>query len=438
MSDFLNTETLGRLFDSVWVWVKTQILVLTNLEQLGVILLLAAVAWALANPLRQLVIGVRSRCKSGMAVLLCDAAALVVFPLSWLLFLWIAAAAANTFGWPTRLLAIVISLLTAWVVIRIASMLVRDPVWSRSISLVAWSIAALNIVGLYGPTVALLDSAAFQLGSLRISALTVIGGALTLIIFLWVAMLLSRMFEQRIRMASHLTPSVQELFAKLVKFTLIVVAIVAGISSVGIDLTAFAVVGGAIGVGIGFGLQKIVSNLFSGVILLLDRSIKPGDVISVGTTFGWVNSLSARYVSVLTRDGIEHLIPNEDLVINRVENWSYSHQNVRLKIPIGVHYQSDIRKAIGLCLEAAAETERVLEQPEPTCPVRGFGDSSVDLEIRIWISDPPKGRANVISEVLLKVWDKFHEHGIEIPYPQRDVHLRTIVNPPPGLQPVSS
>jgi len=192
---------------------------------------------------------------------------------------------------------------------------------------------------------------------------------------------------------------------------------------VGIDLTAFAVFGGAIGLGIGFGLQKIVSNLISGVIILLDRSIKPGDVMKVGDTFGWINSLGARYASVVTRDGTEYLIPNEDLITQQVVNWSYSHDAVRLKILIGISYKSDPRKAIALCFEAAREESRILENPPPNVLVKGFGDSSVDIEIRIWIRDPKNGVSNIKSAILLRVWDKFHEHGVEIPYPQRDVHL---------------
>ena len=214
---------------------------------------------------------------------------------------------------------------------------------------------------------------------------------------------------------------------KLLRITLIIVAVLLALSSVGLDLTPFAVFGGALGVGLGFGLQKVVSNFISGIILLLDKSIKPGDVISIGDTYGWVKSLNARYVSLDTRNGIEHLIPNEDLIINRVENWSYSNNRVRLTIPVGVHYKSDVRKAMEICRDAAASTQRILQDPAPVCQLRGFGDSSVDLEIRMWIDDPQKGRANVISDVLLMVWDKFHEHGIEIPYPQRDLYLKTAV-----------
>jgi small-conductance mechanosensitive channel len=180
---------------------------------------------------------------------------------------------------------------------------------------------------------------------------------------------------------------------------------------------------GAIGVGIGFGLQKMVSNFVSGVTILLDKSIKPGDVIAVGETYGRVHSLGARYVSIIARDGREFLIPNEDLVTQQVENWTYSSEHIRLKVPIGISYRSDPRKAIALCLEAAVEIERVLEQPQPTCLVRGFGESAIDLELRFWIKDPMNGVANVKSEILLQVWDRFQKHGIEIPFAQRDLHI---------------
>ena len=163
----------------------------------------------------------------------------------------------------------------------------------------------------------------------------------------------------------------------------------------------------------------------SGLLLLLDKSIKPNDVITVGGTYGWVESLGARYVSVRTRDGIEYLIPNEDLITQRVENWSHSDKVVRVNIPVGISYKSDVHLAIELCKQASSEVTRVLSDPAPNCLLRGFGESSVNLEIRVWIDDPSEGRANVTSEVLLRVWSLFHERGIEFPYPQRDLHLKS-------------
>jgi small-conductance mechanosensitive channel len=170
--------------------------------------------------------------------------------------------------------------------------------------------------------------------------------------------------------------------------------------------------------------------LVSGVILLLDKSIKPGDTIGIAGTYGWIQSLGARYVSVVTRDGIEHLIPNEELIISRVENWSFTNDRVRLKIPVGISYRSNVRKAIELCIEAAQTTERVLRKPAPICLVKGFGDNSVNLEIRFWITDPQQGVSNVESEILLGVWDRFHEHNIQIPFPQRDLHIKSMPSEP--------
>ena len=235
--------------------------------------------------------------------------------------------------------------------------------------------------------------------------------------------MISGVLDRRIQHAQSLTPSVRVLFTKLVKVLLIAIAVVAALESVGMDLSAFTLFTGALGVGLGFGLQKTVANLFSGVLILMDRSIKPGDIIEVGGTYGWVNALSSRYVSVATRDGIEHLIPNEDFVTQRVANWSYSSDEVRLKTPIGISYDSDVHRAMDLAVEAALENKRVLELPRPLCVIKEFGDSALNLELRFWIKDPRNGITNVRSEVMLGIWDKYRAGGVGFPYPQRDVHL---------------
>ena len=354
-----------------------------------------------------------------------DAVVPLALPVAWLVLLWVAVLIARQGELRHHLLTIAVSLLAAWVVIRLTASLVRDPVWSRFVTLVAWTIAALNILKLLGPTTALLDSVAITLAGLRISGLTVVQGMLSLAVLLWLATVTSRMLERRITASPKLTPSLQVLTVKLLKIVLVALAIAAALRTVGIDLTAFAVFTGAVGVGIGFGLQKPVANFISGLSILIDKSIKPGDVISVGDTYGWVNSLGARYVSVITRDSTEYLIPNEQLVAQQVVNWSYSNNEVRLKLPVGIAYGADVRRAITLCQEAADETPRVLKEPKPVCLVKGFGDSAVNLELRLWINDPRNGVSNVKSDVFLRLWDKFHEHGIEIPFPQRDLHLRT-------------
>jgi small-conductance mechanosensitive channel len=349
----------------------------------------------------------------------------LTLPIAWLTLQWLSLLVAAKAGWPLQLVNLVVSLLTAWVVIRFSASLVRDPVWSRFVAGVAWTIAALNILNLLTPTMALLDSAAINLGDLRVSALTVVKGMLLLAVLLWLATLAGRLLERRITSVVNLTPSLQVLITKLLKIVLFVIAVVAALRVVGIDLTAFAVLTGAIGVGIGFGLQKAVSNFVSGITILLDRSIKPGDVIAVGDTYGRVHSLGARYVSVITRDGTEYLIPNEELVTQQVINWSYSSNQVRLRLPIGISYQADVHQAIALCLEATQAVGRALKNPPPVCLLKGFGDSSVDLELRFWIQDPMNGLSNVKSEVLLNIWDSFQRNGIEIPFPQRDLHFKT-------------
>jgi small-conductance mechanosensitive channel len=252
----------------------------------------------------------------------------------------------------------------------------------------------------------------------------VIKGAITLVIAVWLANVLSRLADQRLRRLPGIAPALQVLTAKLTRMMLLALAVVLALGSVGIDLTAFTVFSGAVGVGIGFGLQKVVSNLITGVILLLDRSIKPGDVIEIEGTYGWITNLNARYVALSTRDGKEHLIPNEDLITQRVVNWSFSNNLIRLHVPIGISYQSDPHQAIELSLQAGASVDRVLTEPKPVCIVKQFGDSSIDLELRFWIKDPINGTANVRSEVMLNIWDLFKAHHIDIPKPQRDITLR--------------
>lgn len=422
MNDLFSVERLLELANLAYEWISVNVLVLDSAVQLAVIVVAWGIALWTSRRLRPLLDALRSR---PGAVRVIDISRPLKLPLIWLALLWLAIATASTMSWPDRLLITVASLLTAWVAIRFVSQLARNEVWSRAFTLVAWSIAALNILDLLEPTIAVLDSIAITLGELRISLYTVVQSTLALAVLLWIAMYLTRVLEARIRSIQAFSPSVQVLFAKSLKIVLIGLAILIAIDSVGIDLTALAVVGGAIGLGIGFGLQKVIGNLISGVILLLDKSIKPGDVIAVSGTYGWVTALGGRYVSVVTRDGVEHLIPNETLISEHVENWTHTNNRTRLKLDVGVHYDSDVRQAIELCTEAAMEIDRVLDDPKPKCLLIGFGDSSVDLQVRFWISDAHNGVTNVKSAVLLRIWDKFKAAGIEIPYPQRDLHLRS-------------
>ena len=328
--------------------------------------------------------------------------------------------------WPSRsyLLFVVASLATAWVVIALVAGLIRNQFVYRLVAVFAWTIAALNILGLREPVRSALNSFAVVIGGLRVSPLLVIKTTVLLLLTLWAANVAGDFLERRVRHSADLTPSIQVLITKLIRLLLITFAILIVLSTVGIDFSALAFFSGAIGVGLGFGLQKIVSNLVSGIILLADKSIKPGDVISVGDSFGWVGSMGARYTSVETRDGREFLIPNEDFVTQRVINWSYSNNEVRIDVEFGVSYSADPHKVIALALAAVQPIPRVLPKPAPVCHLKGFGNSSVDFILRFWIRDPVDGLTNIRGQVLLALWDAFKREGIEIPFPQRDINPR--------------
>jgi small-conductance mechanosensitive channel len=311
----------------------------------------------------------------------------------------------------------------AWLAYRLVGIFTNNRAWLSSIAIILFGLAALQSFGILSATVELLEMVAFQLGERRISVLDLINGIGILLILLWCSSLLGGAGEKRIRQLPHIPPSLQVLLSKVFRTFLVVLSFAIALSTIGLDLSSFAILGGAIGVGIGFGLQKVVSNLVSGLILLVDRSIKPGDVIEIEGTYGWINSLRARYASVITRDGKEHLIPNEDLITNRVINWSFSDRNVRVRVPIGISYDANPREAIQLCLDSANSSKRTLQVPEPKCLLTGFGENSIDLELRFWIDDPSNGVGNIRSEVLLGIWDRFKENGIEIPFPHRDVRI---------------
>lgn len=351
----------------------------------------------------------------------------LIWPLTWLVFLSLLLGLYVAIQQDTWLLEILTSLLVAWVVVRLVSRAIRNPMLSRITAVIAYGMAVLSIWDLLGPTIEILNGPRFTLtlGEFSLSVYQVLATALLLAVLLSLAGFTSRVTERRLREADWLTPAGRVLLNKSLRIALFVFAILITIGSVGIDLTALAVIGGAVGFGIGFGLQKVFSNLISGVILLTDKSIKPGDVITVENTYGWVNKLGARYVSIITRDGIEHLIPNETMITEPVSNWTHSDANTRLRIPIGVHYETDLELATRLGVEAAQSQSRVLNDPAPRCLVKGFGESAIDLEIRFWIQDADSGVSNIKSAVILEVWRLFREHGIRIPYPQRDLHIKS-------------
>ena len=352
--------------------------------------------------------------------------------INWVLFLVFLAVARTVvleMTWPSRtyLMALALALGSAWLAISVSSRIIHNKTMARLIAFAIFGYVALGILDLRPEASAFLEGLAIQVGDLRISALFVLRTVIVTSAFLWIANLLGTFFDTRINMVEDLSPSFKVLAGKVVKIGLIAVALMMALSSTGIDLTALTVFSGAVGVGLGFGLQKVVSNFISGVIILVDRSIKPGDTIALGETFGWIRELRARFVSVITRDGREYLIPNEDFITQQVVNWSFSDKLVRLDVDFGVSYDSDPHEVTRLAISAASSVDRVLTSRPPVCWMTEFGSSSLDFKLRFWISDPQAGLTNVRGKVLIAMWDIFKENGVNIPFPHREIIMRSPV-----------
>lgn len=360
--------------------------------------------------------------------------------LEWLFFivlLGVAYVVTTVLEWPASnyIIYAVMLLALAWLLISVFSFTIRSRALGRLFSIIAWVYVAATILGVTGDVAQLLDDAGFQVGNFRLSILNVLKATLLLGVLLWLAASTGNFLDRRIQSSQELTPSLRVLIGKVLRITLIAVAALLAMSGIGIDLTAFTVLSGAVGVGIGFGLQKVVSNFISGIIILLDESIKPGDTISLGDTFGWIRELRARFVSVVTRDGREFLIPNEDFITTEVVNWSFTDNLVRLDVPFGVSYDSDPHEVSRLAIEAAGSVDRVVtDGKQPVCWLKEFGDSSINFLLRFWIADPQNGLTNIRGKVMLALWDAFKENDVSIPYPHREVIMKS----PPPSQPAEN
>ncbi len=436
LEDLLKPETWLTLYAQALTWFQDQVLAIDTLIQLGILVLTVLLSYGIQKPIRPRLQEriTRLRILSPLRRFL-TAISQQLFAIIFLLLLWLATGIVNQIegGITSGLLEVIASLMSAWILIRLTSSLIANAFLSKLVAALAWTIAALNIVGLLGPTINALDSVSIPLGQTKVTVLTMVNGALLLAALMWAALAASKLIDSQLMQVSDITPRARVLIGKVIRFIMIVVAVLVALSSVGINFAALAVFSGAVGVGIGIGLQKQVSNLISGIILLLDRSIKPGDVIEVGPTFGWVNKMNARYVGVTTRDNKELLIPNDDFVTHQVVNWSHTAREVRMEVRFGVTYNCNPREVRELAAEAAKKPDRVVQNPEPVCHLVEFGDSSVNFVLRFWIRDPENGVTNVKGQVMLEVWDMLHDNGIEIPYPQRVLHVADTDKPPPKL-----
>jgi small-conductance mechanosensitive channel len=348
--------------------------------------------------------------------------------LAFVVFLTIALVLVRSIELPERLLSTALLLALAWIVISVVSHVLRSRFLGRLFAVVGWAFVAAAILGITDDVGAVLESLAFQFGERRWSLRWLLELIAVFGVLLWLAFSVGNFLDHRIQRFEELTPSLRILIGKTLRITLIIVAALIALSSLDIDLTVFAVFAGALGVGIGFGLQNVVSNFISGIVILLDRSIEQGDTISLGETFGWVKELRGRFVSVVTRDGREYLIPNEDFITQQVINWSFTDELVRLDVKFGVSYNSDPHQVRQLAIEAATGVPRVVESKSPACWLTGFGESSLDFLLRFWIRDPQQGLAGIQGTVLLALWDKLKEHGIEIPYPRREITVTAPVD----------
>jgi small-conductance mechanosensitive channel len=416
----------------------------TNLLQLAVIAGGALLGWWIASQVRpRLANTAASDDAAGRA----REAAWVAAPYAIILLIVAAAdGLLHATGAQAGILNIAVQLIGLLLLIRIVVFVLRVSLgararlkgWGTAISFVLWAFLSLHLLGWGDTLIGLLDGIGMNAGKTRISVWSVMKLLVTVSLFVVLAMWVSRWLERHVLKLDGLAPNMRIGIAKFTQAFLVGLSVLVGLNAAGLDLTTLNVLTGAIGIGLGFGLQSIAANFVSGFVLLMDRSIKPGDVISFtgmpGTTtegFGWVEELRGRYVVVRDRDGVSTLVPNQNLITNPVINWSYSDPRVRLKLPIRVSYKDDPELAMRLLLEATIGHRRVIRDPAPVARLMGFGDHGIELELRFWIPDPQEGVNNVRSDVNRAIWKLFRQHGITIPVAQREVRLE-MVNPGVG------
>ena len=405
-------------------WIQANLLntdiLMPILWQVAAIIAALLVGALLTSRTRDLVNSGVSRLPENIRKLVAETLPLLVRPALWAALLYGAQAAMAGSGMDSALVRIASSLSLAWLLIRLVTAFLPEG-FRKPAGWVIWIFAALYAVGVLGDVMTWLNGIGPPFGDRIISPVFVVQAIATVALFMFAANWLAKKLKTRVDELPQVEPSLRILMGNAVQIGLFFGAALLAMAGLGIPLSGLAVLGGAIGVGLGFGMQQIVANFISGVILLTDRSIKPDDVIEVDETYGVVKSLGLRYASVITRDGKEHLIPNEMLLTDKVVNWSYSNKEVRVKRRLRVEYETDLREAVDLVEKGAMQTERVLARPAPKCLVMEFGDEAIELEIRFWINDPENGVSNVSSTVMRNIWDRFREAGIDIPLRHEDV-----------------
>ncbi len=349
----------------------------------------------------------------------------ISLPFCWCIFQWTVVATCREFALNDKISTTIAQFITAWLAIRTLTTFKTFSHSNRFLSIVIYLFTTLNALGLLTQLIEITESFSLNAGGIHISLFSLMKAGFLFFILIWGTQKASHWVEIKLKKSSSVEPILQELLNKLIRVSFIAFSILIGLSSTGLDLSAFAVFGGAIGVGIGFGLQKVISNLICGIILLVDRSIKPGDVIALdnGKSYGVINKLGARCVSVRTRSGKEHLIPNEEFIINKTENWTFTDSLIRIDVPIQASHTADPRLVLQLLLEASEGVDRVLRDPLPAPRLRGLGEVGLEFEIRVWINDPQLGLSKIENDLYINILKKFREHNIEIPFPTRDLRI---------------
>lgn len=431
IDELIGAEDLSARAQQIIAWAQTQLSSADTAIQLAIVLGALAPAAVFGPRLQKLIMTqIAPRAPYGVLRRAANAFAHIATPIALYIAWQVAALSLAALGRSNGVVEAGVSLLTAWIVIRLVTLVIRSPFWSRVAFYIAWPLAALDAFGLLGGFMTQLDRLSVPFGqtaggqTLEFSALDALRALLIFAGLFWIASFFGRFLKSRIAAVEDLTPSLQALLIKILDILLPTIAFLMALQIVGFNFATLALFGGAIGLGIGLGLQRTISNFFAGFTLIAEKSIKPGDVVEVGQTFGWVTEMNARYVTVRTRDGKSHLVPNDRFIDEGVVNWSHTDRVVRLHARFSVSYATrDLRAVKKAAEETALTIDRVLKSPAPVCNLVEFADSGVAFDLRFWINDPANGISNVTSQVMLALWDRLHEMGVEIPLPQRVLHL---------------
>ncbi|MCB5185385.1 mechanosensitive ion channel [Methylobacillus gramineus] len=427
----MNNATLY----AVWQDLVTDFSSAAVLWQVGIIITSLLIAWSI-NGLQRARLTNRSGNVHQAAI---DGITRILFPISSLLMVWLGQLLISHW-YNTSLLKLASYLLVAMAVIRLAVYVLRyvfsPSGWLRTtesiFSTTVWLILVLHVTGLLPEILEALDSVHFTVGKSPISLLLVIQGLLTVLVTVFVALWLSRLLENKLMQATNININMRVVITKVIRIAFIFFAVLMALSAVGLDITLLSVFGGALGVGLGFGLQKIASNYVSGFIILLDESMSLGDIVAIDSYYGIVQELRSRYMVLRQLDGTDVIIPNETLITSAVINHTAIRRRVPIKVPIQVGYDTDLKEVLALMVEIGRRQKRVMVDPAPDAKLVGFGESGINLNLTMWVPDPENGAGSIPSDVYMELWEEFKRRGISIPYPQREVHVygHTVIQEP--------